>query len=56
VEPRFADDCNSPLNVIEQGHRVVYDPEASAHEVAAESSTGLMRPVIWRRSLPVPHF
>jgi cellulose synthase/poly-beta-1,6-N-acetylglucosamine synthase-like glycosyltransferase len=43
VEPRFADDCNSPLNVIEQGHRVVYDPEASADEVAAESSTGLMR-------------
>jgi poly-beta-1,6-N-acetyl-D-glucosamine synthase len=43
VEPRFADDCNSPLNVIEQGYRVVYDPEASAAEVAAESSTGLMR-------------
>jgi cellulose synthase/poly-beta-1,6-N-acetylglucosamine synthase-like glycosyltransferase len=43
VEPRFADDCNSPLNVIEQGYRVVYDPEASAHEVAAESSAGLMR-------------
>jgi cellulose synthase/poly-beta-1,6-N-acetylglucosamine synthase-like glycosyltransferase len=43
VEPRFADDCNSPLNVIEQGYGVVYDPEASAHEVAAESSTGLMR-------------
>jgi cellulose synthase/poly-beta-1,6-N-acetylglucosamine synthase-like glycosyltransferase len=43
VEPRFADDCNSPLNVIEQDYRVVYDPEASAREVAAESSTGLMR-------------
>jgi cellulose synthase/poly-beta-1,6-N-acetylglucosamine synthase-like glycosyltransferase len=43
VEPRFADDCNSPLNVIEQGYRVVYDPEACAREVAAESSTGLMR-------------
>jgi cellulose synthase/poly-beta-1,6-N-acetylglucosamine synthase-like glycosyltransferase len=43
VEPRFADDCNSPLNVIEQGYRVVYDPEAGACEVAAESSTGLMR-------------
>jgi cellulose synthase/poly-beta-1,6-N-acetylglucosamine synthase-like glycosyltransferase len=43
VEPRFADDCNSPLNVIEQGYRVVYAPEASAREVAAESSTGLMR-------------
>jgi cellulose synthase/poly-beta-1,6-N-acetylglucosamine synthase-like glycosyltransferase len=43
VEPRFADDCNSPLNVIEQGYRVVYDPEASAREVAAESSPGLMR-------------
>ena len=43
VEPRFADDCNSPLNVIEQGYRVVYDPEASAREVAAESSKGLMR-------------
>jgi poly-beta-1,6-N-acetyl-D-glucosamine synthase len=43
VEPRFADDCNSPLNVIEQGYRVAYDLEASACEVAAESSTGLMR-------------
>jgi cellulose synthase/poly-beta-1,6-N-acetylglucosamine synthase-like glycosyltransferase len=43
VEPHFADDCNSPLNVIEQGYRVVYDPEAVAHEVAAESSEGLMR-------------
>jgi cellulose synthase/poly-beta-1,6-N-acetylglucosamine synthase-like glycosyltransferase len=43
VEPHFADDCNSPLNVIEQGYRVVYDREASAREVAAESSTGLMR-------------
>jgi biofilm PGA synthesis N-glycosyltransferase PgaC len=38
VEPRFADDCNSPLNVIEQGYRVVYDPEASAREVAASVS------------------
>jgi len=43
VTPHFADDCNSPLNVIEQGYRVVYDPDASASEVAAESSTGLMR-------------
>jgi poly-beta-1,6-N-acetyl-D-glucosamine synthase len=43
VESRFADDCNSPLNVIEQGYRVMYAPEASAREVAAESSTGLMR-------------
>ena len=43
VEPHFADDCNSPLNVIEQGYRVIYDPEASAREVAAESSEGLMR-------------
>ena len=43
VAPHFADDCNSPLNVIEQGYRVVYDPEALAHEVAAESSQGLMR-------------
>jgi cellulose synthase/poly-beta-1,6-N-acetylglucosamine synthase-like glycosyltransferase len=43
VEPHFADDCNSPLNVIEQGYRVVYDPEATAREVAAESSEGLMR-------------
>jgi cellulose synthase/poly-beta-1,6-N-acetylglucosamine synthase-like glycosyltransferase len=43
VEPHFADDCNSPLNVIEQGYRVAYDPAASAREVAAESSEGLMR-------------
>ena len=43
VEPHFADDCNSPLNVIAQGYRVVYDPEATAYEVAAESSEGLMR-------------
>jgi len=43
AEPHFADDCNSPLNVIEQGYRGVYDPEASAREVAAESSEGLMR-------------
>ena len=42
VAPHFADDCNSPLNVIEQGYRVVYDPEATAREVAAESSQGLM--------------
>lgn len=43
VEPYFADDCNSPLNVIEQGYRVVYDPQATAREVAAESSEGLIR-------------
>jgi len=43
VEPHFADDCNSPLNVIEQGYRVVYEPRAVAREVAAESSEGLMR-------------
>lgn len=43
VKSRFADDCNSPLNVIEQGYRVVYDPEITAYEVAAESSAGLMR-------------
>jgi biofilm PGA synthesis N-glycosyltransferase PgaC len=43
VAPHFADDCNSPLNVIEQGYRVVYDPLATAQEVAAESSEGLMR-------------
>jgi cellulose synthase/poly-beta-1,6-N-acetylglucosamine synthase-like glycosyltransferase len=43
VPPHFADDCNSPLNVIEQGYRVVYDPQAAACEVAAESSEGLMR-------------
>lgn len=43
VAPHFADDCNSPLNVIEQGYQVVYDPEATAREVAAESSQGLMR-------------
>ena len=43
VAPHFADDCNSPLNVIEQGYRVVYDPQATAQEVAAESSQGLMR-------------
>jgi poly-beta-1,6-N-acetyl-D-glucosamine synthase len=43
AEPHFADDCNSPLNVIEQGYRGVYDPEASAREVAAESTEGLMR-------------
>jgi cellulose synthase/poly-beta-1,6-N-acetylglucosamine synthase-like glycosyltransferase len=43
VAPHFADDCNSPLNVIEQGYRVVYDPQATAREVAAESSQGLMR-------------
>jgi cellulose synthase/poly-beta-1,6-N-acetylglucosamine synthase-like glycosyltransferase len=43
VAPHFADDCNSPLNVIEQGYRVVYDPQATAQEVAAESSPGLMR-------------
>jgi cellulose synthase/poly-beta-1,6-N-acetylglucosamine synthase-like glycosyltransferase len=43
VAPHFADDCNSPLNVIEQGYRVVYDPQATAQEVAAESSHGLMR-------------
>lgn len=43
VEPHFADDCNSPLNVIEQGYRVVYDPKAVAREIAAESSEGLMR-------------
>jgi cellulose synthase/poly-beta-1,6-N-acetylglucosamine synthase-like glycosyltransferase len=43
VAPHFADDCNSPLNVIEQGYRVVYDPEATAREVAAESSEGLVR-------------
>jgi cellulose synthase/poly-beta-1,6-N-acetylglucosamine synthase-like glycosyltransferase len=43
VAPHFADDCNSPLNVIEQGYRVVYDPRATAQEVAAESSEGLMR-------------
>jgi cellulose synthase/poly-beta-1,6-N-acetylglucosamine synthase-like glycosyltransferase len=43
VALHFADDCNSPLNVIEQGYRVVYDPQATAQEVAAESSQGLMR-------------
>ena len=43
VAPHFADDCNSPLNVIEQGYRVVYAPQATAQEVAAESSQGLMR-------------
>jgi poly-beta-1,6-N-acetyl-D-glucosamine synthase len=43
VPPHFADDCNSPLNVIEQGYRVVYDPDATAREVAAETSKGLMR-------------
>lgn len=43
IAPHFADDCNSPLNVIEQGYRVVYDPDAAALEVAAESSDGLMR-------------
>jgi cellulose synthase/poly-beta-1,6-N-acetylglucosamine synthase-like glycosyltransferase len=43
VAPHFADDCNSPLNVIEQGYHVVYDPQATAQEVAAESSQGLMR-------------
>ena len=43
VAPHFADDCNSPLNVIAQGYRVVYDPQATAQEVAAESSQGLMR-------------
>jgi cellulose synthase/poly-beta-1,6-N-acetylglucosamine synthase-like glycosyltransferase len=43
VAPHFADDCNSPLNVIEQGYRVVYEPQAAAREVAAESSEGLMR-------------
>lgn len=43
VESRFADDCNSPLNAIEQGYRVVYDPEITAYEVAAETSAGLMR-------------
>jgi hypothetical protein len=43
VAPHFADDCNSPLNVIEQGYRVVYDPGATAREVAAESSQGLQR-------------
>jgi cellulose synthase/poly-beta-1,6-N-acetylglucosamine synthase-like glycosyltransferase len=43
VAPYFADDCNSPLNVIEQGYCVVYDPQATAQEVAAESSQGLMR-------------
>jgi cellulose synthase/poly-beta-1,6-N-acetylglucosamine synthase-like glycosyltransferase len=42
VQPHFADDCNSPLNVIEQGFRVVYDESAMAREVAAESSRGLM--------------
>ena len=43
IEPHFADDCNSPLNVIEQGYKVVYDPHATAQEVAAESSEGLMK-------------
>ena len=43
VAPHFADDCNSPLNVIAQGYRVVYDPQATAQEVAAESSQGLRR-------------
>jgi hypothetical protein len=43
VAAHFADDCNSPLNVIEQGARVVYDPQARAREVAAESSAGLMK-------------
>jgi hypothetical protein len=43
AQPHFADGCNSPLNVIEQGYRGVYDPEASARELAAESSEGLMR-------------
>jgi hypothetical protein len=43
VPPHFADDCNSPLNVIEQGYQVVYDPQATACEVAAESGEGLIR-------------
>ena len=43
AQPHSADGCNSPLNVIEQGYRGVYDPEASAREVAAESSEGLVR-------------
>jgi cellulose synthase/poly-beta-1,6-N-acetylglucosamine synthase-like glycosyltransferase len=43
VAPHFADDCNSPLNVIEQRFRVVYCPEAMALEVAAESGRGLMK-------------
>jgi cellulose synthase/poly-beta-1,6-N-acetylglucosamine synthase-like glycosyltransferase len=43
VPPHFADDCNSPLNVIEQGYQVVYEPQAVACEVAAESGAGLMR-------------
>lgn len=43
VKPHFADDCNSPLNVIEQGFKVVYEPQAIAREVAAESSDGLKR-------------
>jgi cellulose synthase/poly-beta-1,6-N-acetylglucosamine synthase-like glycosyltransferase len=43
VPPHFADDCNSPLNVIEQGYKVVYEPQAAACEVAAESGAGLMR-------------
>jgi hypothetical protein len=43
VPPHFADDCNSPLNIIEQGYQVVYASEARAREVAAESSGGLMK-------------
>ena len=43
IAPHFSDDGNSPLNVIEQGYRVVYDPEATAREVAAESGRGLMK-------------
>jgi cellulose synthase/poly-beta-1,6-N-acetylglucosamine synthase-like glycosyltransferase len=42
-EPHFDDDCSSPLNVIEQAYRVVFDAEITAGEVAAESSAGLMR-------------
>ena len=41
VPGEFADDCISPLNVVAAGHRVVYDPEAVAEEVASESQRGL---------------
>jgi cellulose synthase/poly-beta-1,6-N-acetylglucosamine synthase-like glycosyltransferase len=41
VPGEFADDCISPLNVVAAGHRVVYDPDAVAEEVASETQRGL---------------
>jgi cellulose synthase/poly-beta-1,6-N-acetylglucosamine synthase-like glycosyltransferase len=41
VPPEFADDCVGPLNVVEAGWRVLYDPEATAVEVASETLGGL---------------